>query len=367
MSLIMTFIVIVGSAQDETAPTETAAVLSIHSNITTISPEIAGSLLRIELVKTKKFKILDKHDILEMGKKNKINLASCYGRECLLEVGKSINVDKMISGSIEHLGKKIVISLKILDVHTGKYDRTTVKEFVKVPSEIQAMMQLTLNEMLDIKSNQEILKTLIYYQQPPKTPQIDIRNNGPRVGVAFIMGEMADRLSAPEYEGGWDAIPVVSQFGYQFEKEYLSAGDFHALIEGLFILSGPEQQLFNPKFVLMNGFRSGKTGLEFAFGPSFGVQKEAKSFFNEGTGKWQLESEWLQYDPVTGNLTPNPYNIVTRMDRRGDTKIATGWVVAVGKTFNSGYLNIPINLYTSFNKYGWQAGLSIGFNLRKVN
>ncbi len=353
-------------AQTASESLPTAAVLNIHSNIATINPETAGSLLRIELVKTNKYKVFDKHDIAEIGQNQGLNLSECYGKQCLLEIGKSIGVDKMFSGSIDHLGKKIVIHLKILDVASGEYDKTTIREFVNVPGEIQAMMQLTLNEILQIKSNQEILNTLVYYQQPPETPQADIRNNGPRVGVAMIMGDMASRLSDPESEGGWDAVPVVTQFGYQVEKEYLSAGDFHALIEGLFIISGPEQQLFNPRLVVMNGFRSAKTGLEFAFGPSFGFEKEAKSFFNESTGKWQLQSEWNETDS-TGAITPVPYPVAYRMDSRGEARLSTGWVVAMGKTFSSGHLNIPINLFASFNKYGWQSGLSVGFNLRKTN
>ena len=368
LTLLLCTSISIVQCQEETMtePIVTAAVLNIHSNINSIPPEIAGSLLRIELVKSKKFKVFDKHDILEMGAKNKLEINECYGRDCLQEIGKNIQVDKMFSGSIDALGKKIVVSLKVLDIQSGKYDKTTIMEFVDAPIEIQAMIQLTLNDMLGIKNKLEILNSLIYYQQPPETPKTDITNNGPRVGVSLVMGEMSSRMQAPVSEGGWDAVPVVSQFGYQIEKEYLSAGDFHALIECLFMLNGLEQQLFNPRMVVMNGFRSGKTGLEFAFGPSFGLEKEANSFYNEGTGKWQLQSEWngIGADSL---FQVNPYEIVPRMDSRGRVKPSAGWVVAVGKTFNSGYLNIPVNLYASFNKYGWQTGLSLGFNLKKSN
>jgi len=368
LTLLLCTSISIVQCQEETVtePIVTAAVLNIHSNINAISPEIAGSLLRIELVKSKKFKVFDKHDILEMGAKNKLEINECYGKDCLQEIGKNIQVDKMFSGSIDALGKKIVVSLKVLDIKSGKYDKTTIMEFVDAPIEIQAMIQLTLNDMLGIKNKMETLNSLIYYQQPPETPKTDITNNGPRVGVALVLGEMASRMQAPVSEGGWDAAPVVSQFGYQIEKEYLSAGDFHALIEFLFMLSGPEQQLFNPKMVIMNGFRSGKTGLEFAFGPSFGLEREANSFYHEGKGKWQLQSEWVGI--VEDSLyQANPYEIVPRMDSRGRIKPSAGWVMAVGKTFNSGYLNIPVNLYASFNKYGWQTGLSLGFNLKKSN
>ena len=33
--------------------------------------------------------------------------------------------------------------------------------------------------------------------------------------------------------GGFDAAPIMTQIGYQFEGSYLSAGNFQALIEGL--------------------------------------------------------------------------------------------------------------------------------------
>ena len=351
-------------AQEQNLGRETAAVLNIYSSVTGITPESAGSLLRIELEKTASFKVFDKHDILEMGKKNNIDLKECYGKECLGDVGRSIGVDKMFSGSIEQLGKKIVISLKVLDIKTNQYELTTIQEFVDAPIEIQTMIQLTLNKMLGIKNNDETFKTLAYYNQPPETPKTNITNNGPRVGIAFVGGEMGSRLMDPESEGGWDAIPVVSQFGYQLEKEYLSAGNFHALIEGLFILSGAEQQLFNPKLVIMNGFRSSNTGLEFAFGPSFGVDKTAHSYFNTELDKWQLSSEWNQKDTLGAPIT-NPYPRVTRMDSRGDVKLSAGWVMGIGKTFNSGHLNIPVNIFASFSKYGWQSGVSVGFNIRK--
>lgn len=348
--------------QKDTA--KTVAVLNIYSSVPNLQPEIAGSLLRIELEKTDLYKVLDKHDILEIGAENDIQLTHCYGRNCLLEVGKNIGVDYMFSGSIEELGKKMVVSLKMLDVQSNEYVKTSIQEFVSAPLEIQTMIEITLRDMLDLKVNQEAFTTLTFYNQPIEAPNKKITNNGPRVGASFIGGEMGQRLMAPEDEGGWDAIPVVSQFGFQLEKEYLSAGNFHALLEGLIMISGPEQQLFNPKLVIMNGFRSSSTGLEFAFGPSFGIERSAKSYFDTELNKWALESEWTTADSL-GVIVANPYPVVSRLDSRGDIQLSAGWVIGVGKTFNSGYLNIPVNLFASFSKYGWQSGVSVGFNIRK--
>jgi hypothetical protein len=346
------------------ATDKSAVVLSLYTTEVDVTPETAGNMLRIELEKTGFYNILDKHDLKEILVKKNIQLNECYGKECLFNIGSAINVDFVFSGSIENIGKKIVVNLKVLDVATNKYCLTAVQEFIYVPNELQLMIQITMNKMLGRNNNEDVVNTLIYYQQPPETPKTKISNSGPRVGLSIVHGEMADRLSDPESEGGWDAVPVFSQFGYQFEKAYLSAGNFNALIEGMFIISGPEQGIFNPKFVLMNGFRSSKNGLEFAFGPSFGIEKSAKSYYDEGQGKWFLASQWNQRD-IDGNLLANPYPISRRMDNRGETMASLGWVIGVGKTFSSGYLNIPINMFASFNKDGWQSGLSVGFNITK--
>ena len=42
-----------------------------------------------------------------------------------------------------------------------------------------------------------------------------------------------------------------------------------------------------------------------------------------------------------------------------------GWVWAIGKTFHSGYLNIPVNAFLSQSKDGYYIGLSMGFNIAK--
>ena len=71
---------------------------------------------------------------------------------------------------------------------------------------------------------------------------------------------MGDVLRLSESNGGYDAFPVMSQFGYQMEKAYISSGDFEALVEGLFLATGIEQNLFIPSLTILNGFRSTGSG-----------------------------------------------------------------------------------------------------------
>lgn len=365
----LTFLTTSIKAQDQ----EKAAVVNVYTDGIKITPNAAESLLRIELTKTGYFKVFDKQDMMEIAKINEINFKDCFGKKCLQNVGTLAEVDKIVTGSIEHLGKKIVVTVKILDIKTGDYDQISIQEFINIETEIQNMVQITLNKALGIENNKETMETLVYFNEPPKTPTVKVNNNGPRMGLALVGGEIEDVLTRSEAEGGYEVIPVLSQFGYQFEKVYLSSGNFQALAEGMILMTGLEQGLFNPSFAFMNGFRNSKTGIEVAFGPSIKLKREIDGYF-DNDNVWHLANEWnphQEYTDSSGNayteydVNPNPFKIENRLDKRGDVKLAATWVWAIGKTFHSGYLNIPVNAYFSYGKEGWFTGLSVGFNIAK--
>jgi len=350
-----------------------AAVVNVYTDGVTISPNGAESLLRIELTKTEQFKVFDKLDMLEIAKDNEIDFKDCYGKKCLHNIGVLAEVDKIVTGSIENLGKKIVVTIKILDINTDSYDQIAIQEFINIETELQNMVQITLNKALSIENDKAAMETLVYFNQPPKTPTVQISNSGPRMGLAMVGGDLQEVLTRSEEEGGYEAIPILSQFGYQFEQVYLSSGNFQALAEGMVLMTGLEQGLFNPSFAFMNGFRNSKTGIEIAFGPSIKFKREAQGYRDEDN-IWHRSQEWDASEQVTDsagftytdyNANPNPYEIVTKLDKRGDIKLAATWVWAVGKTFHSGYLNIPVNAYFSYGKEGWYTGLSVGFNIAK--
>jgi len=359
------------------AQSQSAAVLSVYTQSAKISPEMAESVLRVEMTKTEQFNVIDKLDMIEILEENEIDLTNCYGKKCLLRVGKSAGVDKVVTGSIENLGKKIVVTVKILDVDSESYDKVAIEEFINLDAEIQSMVKIVVNKALGIENNQEILNTLVYFNQPAITPTTYLKNNGPRMGLSYVIGNTSKILAAPENQGGWDLnSPVIlSQIGYQFEGAYLSAGSFQALIEGMIFINGIEKEMFSPSFALLNGFRSSKNGWEFGFGPTFrltkmkdgyyigdtvGGNEDYKSLTDDQLGNWRLRSEWA-------GPGENPQTIRTRTDSRGDVRLKTGWVWAVGRTFHSGYLNIPVNVFYSSGKEGGYIGLSVGFNIAKEN
>jgi TolB-like protein len=337
------------------------AVLAVDSKGIVLDPEQLSNLLRIELEKTNSFNVLDKYDVQSILKQKNIDFNGCLSKTCIMEAGKALDVDKVLSGSIERYDEKILINIRMISIKNPKEDKNQVNEFLNVQPEIQSMIGITLKNMLGLKNEEQIVRTLTKdanYENAINNPgKGKLHLSGPRMGMTFITGKDGERMSESKEKGGYDIFPVMSQFGYQFETQYLTYGNFQALIEFLPTVTGIDQALFIPSFTLLNGFRNNKNGLEFAFGPSLGFIRKANGYY-DNNNIWHKESEWSEtYD--------NPHPIVDRIDKNGVVEINSGFVFAIGKTFKSGALNIPVNIYVVPGKTGTRIGASFGFNLKR--
>lgn len=147
---------------------------------------------------------------------------------------------------------------------------------------------------------------------PAKVPQkiiTPLELSGPRVGFTLIgSGETADNL-----RDNFNASPFITQFGWQFEKQYFALENGTAgLVEFVGLIAGLEQGLFLPSANMLVGVRS-STGAEFAFGPNISVSGAA-------------------------------------------------FALAVGHTFRSGSLNFPVNFAVVPSSKGVRFSLLFGFN-----
>lgn len=336
-------------------------VLNIDVKGVGMQPDQMGNLLRLELEKIDTFDVIDRYDAVYLIEKNNINIANCYGKICLVEKGKILNANKMLGGSVESFNEIIVVTLKLVDVKTGIAEKTQVKEFLYLPNEIQSMIRITLREMLGYKNDIELetkLTKKFDYENLTNNPAKGVINlNGPRLGFVIYTGKNAEYIREDKGKGGFGAFPMMFQFGYQFEKQYLNEGNFQALFEFIPMVTGLDQGFFIPSVTILHGLRNNKNGFEFAFGPTFGVNTVTQGYVDEITG------EWITKHDDNFNIERSTYE---RLDSRGNPKLITGFIFAAGKTFKSGKLNIPVNMWVRPDKNGMFAGVSFGFNARKA-
>lgn len=357
-------------ANAQTARPKTA-VFDVDSKVPEVDAVSMGNMLRMELEKLSMYEVLDKYDAATLLDREKLNTKGCYGKICLLEVGKKLNQDFILTGTVEYFPEtSISITLKLLNIKTETFDKTVVKDFLCFPKQLQPMMKVTLNELYALPNDKELVEALskkTSYESATNnanTPTVNL--GGPRIGMSMFTGESSRIMQLPKAEGGYNALPVLFQFGYQFEKQYVNEGNYQALFEFIPTITGFVSNIFIPNFTFLNGFRNNKYGLEIAFGPTFSFVKKAEGFY-DSTSNWHLRNEWNTVHPAQGGTQiPAPTNWDTRLDSRGDVSFSTAFVIAFGKTFKSGRLNIPLNGFIIPSKSGWRFGLSFGFNAKKV-
>ena len=139
-----------------------------------------------------------------------------------------------------------------------------------------------------------------------------INLSGPRVGATFLSAGVRDRAR----DLGLEVGPVISQFGWQFERRFLTTPEgATGVTEFVWLIGGAEQNMFLPSLSWLVGFRTAN-GVEVAAGPNLSVA-------------------------------------------------GTALAVAAGVTFRAGSLNLPVNVAVVPSKSGMRVSLLAGFNRRR--
>ena len=136
--------------------------------------------------------------------------------------------------------------------------------------------------------------------------------SGPRFGFTSLSPGNVEKLKERNIEGN----PFISQFGWQFERQFYSRGsNVSAVSEWVVLLGGLDQSVALPSVSWLVGMRT-KDGAEFGIGP---------------------------------NLTP----------------AGAALVIAAGVTFRAGALNVPMNVAVVPSKSGVRLTVLTGFNMRR--
>ncbi|HRI01084.1 MAG TPA: hypothetical protein PK006_08535 [Saprospiraceae bacterium] len=324
-----------------------------------VTPEQVADILIFEAMKLNIYDITNRHDVNFLAKEAKIDLMNCLSKQCLVQIGQLAKQDHVLTASVELFGNRIFISVRDIHVASSSVEKTNSMEFLNVESELNQMISCVLHRMYGVPFDEFLEKKLTSEQtlenkiQNPAKNQLNL--SGPRFGFAYTAGPDGKSIHRTEAQGGIGTFPMLSQFGYQFEIAYLNEGTTQGLFEILPIVSGIEHGVFIPSLSLMHGVRSNKTGLEFSIGPNFTLSKRNLGYY-DANGNWVVAS----------GESENNGNVSKEIDRRGKMMIEGGLVIAFGKSYRSGSVKFPFNIYTVLKKDSPRFGISMGFNSKKL-
>jgi len=340
------------SSQSDVKIKKSIAVINIDSKGLNSDMALITSLVTLELERLDIFEVIDKYDVANHMEANNFSMTQAYGKTALIKIGETLKTDKILSGSVERFGNKIILVLRLIDIKSKTIETVDVMEYINQEENIQDMVRISLNNIFNLENDKNTVDMLSNFNPPLSNTKSTVKLNGPRFGASMTFGETGKRLQAPKTEGGFDMYPIGSTFGYQHEVQYISAGEFQALLEFIGTLNALESGYLIPSLSVINGFRFNKLGIEFGIGPVFRAVKTADGYFDQN-GNWTLPNQF----------TPADQEFVSRIDRRGDISFSTGLIIAAGFTIKSGYINFPINAYISPRKDGTVVGLMFGFNV----
>ncbi len=338
-------------------------VAGTEAKNTELSNETVADIFIIEYKKLNLFDVFDKHDAVQIASQKQIELYKCFNKTCLTQLTKVLAVDKAVACQLERFNDKIYISIRQIDAITGEVDKNFSVEYLSNLKEIQKMIEMTLRKMygLPIDETQYLQLTSVQTQESKvNNPNVNRLNlSGPRFGFSYIHGNDGRSFQRKVAEGGFDAFPMISQFGYQFEVAYLNQGNIQGLFEFIPSISGIEHGAFIPSMALLHGVRSNKSGLEFAVGPVLSISKRAEGYYND-------QKQWVRKSDISGPISKELEALITNeLDRKGRLNIDGGLLLAIGKSLRSGNVNFPINFYVILKKDSPRVGFSMGFNTKK--
>jgi hypothetical protein len=146
---------------------------------------------------------------------------------------------------------------------------------------------------------------------PPYAKTADL--SGPRFGLTLLSDGVVEKLSR---ERNIHVGSQISQFGWQFEKQFFTRDSGVTMVsEWVALVGGLDQSVAIPSLSWMVGLRT-RDGAEFGLGP---------------------------------NITP----------------AGVGLVLATGMTFRAGVVNVPVNVAVVPSKSGTRVTLLTGFSFRR--
>ncbi len=338
------------------------AVIDFDSRAHAMNQQQVIQFISNELIRIGQYEVMDKYDLEYLAKKDTIRLSGCFAKACLVDVGKKLKVNKLITGSISELGTTLAVTFRVLDVETGSFEKMATREFLLIQGNEFPMLRVVINEMFGQPNDMDMVNKLTKKSELDNAInnpyELRLQNDGPRMGMVFLTGYGASVLTnSPDkggYGGGYGKVAAMFQFGYQFEKQYLNEGNFQALFEFVPMVTGLDQGRIIPSINLLNGIRNNMNGWEFAFGPNFSIGKYSNGYFDaNGTFIPASEDEAKKAGKGYSENVP-------RAD--GSYDISTGFLFAAGKTFRSGKLNLPVNIFFVPGTYGSKWGISVGWN-----
>ncbi len=107
-----------------------------------------SDVIRSQLFAHNFIDIIDRSTMNKILKENDFSLADCTSSECAQQVGKLLNVEKIILGTFGRLGRKYSLSLKMVDTNSGEVIAAVGKAFYCQLEELSSYVKFLADKLV---------------------------------------------------------------------------------------------------------------------------------------------------------------------------------------------------------------------------
>jgi TolB-like protein len=133
--------------------------LSAHA-IDSTSVSTIEDALGTELLRTGKVRVLERSQMNAILKEQGFQQAACDKTDCTVEVGKLLSVDRLVVGSIGHLGNTYSMTLRLVDVSTGEVvGSTTRNQAGAIDGVLTQLLPLAVGDLFQDGAGPALLST----------------------------------------------------------------------------------------------------------------------------------------------------------------------------------------------------------------
>ena len=140
-----------------------------ESEAATLSDQLRGHLVNLNA-----FIVLDRGTMEEILQEQGLQQSGCTITECAVRVGRVLNVQKIVAGSIGKIGKTYVINISMIDVESSRIERSFNRN---AQGEIDGLLEI-LKDIAQEIAGRKLYKLTVY--SAPKDAEVIL--NGKSLG-----------------------------------------------------------------------------------------------------------------------------------------------------------------------------------------
>ncbi len=108
---------------------QAVAILELDANgITKSEGKALTDRLSNEVFNVGIYEVMERDKVSQILNEMEFQLSGCTSNECAIEIGKLVGVNKMIAGSISKIGEFYTVSVRLMDVESGKIEATAIED-----------------------------------------------------------------------------------------------------------------------------------------------------------------------------------------------------------------------------------------------